>query len=192
MHPSEQKKVLRDSIKLRLMRLSDKDRAAEARSLCRRILQRLPPPPANVCGYVSLKDEIDIKPLLGELIAKGYDLFLPRYEGKLVFRKADDLEHLMPGKFDIPEPSEDSLLLDPAAPAIALVPGRAFTKRGERMGRGNGGYDIWIREKRNTSPETQFWGVAYEHQIVNDVPMEGHDERVDLVVTARGAEVSKK
>lgn len=186
MHPIEAKKQLRSSIKLRLMRLSDKDCAAEARSLCRRILQSLPPPPANVCGYVSLKDEIDIKPLLSELLGKGYDLFLPRFEGKLVFRKADDLEHLTPGKFDIPEPSEDSLQLDPAAAAIVLVPGRAFTKKGERMGRGNGGYDIWIREKRKVSPETQFWGVAYEHQIMNEVPMEEHDERVDRIVTARG------
>ncbi len=186
MHPTEAKKQLRDSIKLRLMRLSDKDRAAEARSLCRRILQNLPPPPANICAYIPLKDEVDINPLLTDLLAKGYDLFLPRFEGKLVFRKADDLAHLTPGQFNIPEPSEDSLLLDPAAPAVVLVPGRAFSRKGERMGRGNGGYDIWIREKRKMGAETQFWGVAYEHQIMNEVPMEEHDERVDRVLTARG------
>jgi hypothetical protein len=68
----------------------------------------------------------------------------------------------------------------------------AFQTGMMRMGGGNGGYDIWIREKRKVSPETQFWGVAYEHQIMNEVPMEEHDEKVDRIVTARGADIVKK
>ncbi len=185
MHPTEAKKLLRQSIAERLARLSPKDRAAESRSVCRRVMENLPTPPLCVCAYIPLKDEVDIHPLLEELLATNYELYLPRFEGKLVFRRATDLKTLTKGKFDIPEPPADAAMLDPQAETVVLVPGRAFTRDGQRMGRGNGGYDIWIRGQRKANPATQFWGVCFEHQVVNEVPMEGHDERVDATVTAR-------
>ncbi|MFA7682254.1 MAG: 5-formyltetrahydrofolate cyclo-ligase, partial [Candidatus Peribacteraceae bacterium] len=68
----------------------------------------------------------------------------------------------------------------------ALIPGRAFDRDGNRLGRGNGSYDHWIREQRTANPQTKIWGIAFECQIVPIVPTEEHDERVDALITARG------
>ena len=187
MDPKAAKADLRAAIKDRLARLSAKDRSAESRSLCKRILEMLPNVPITLCAYYPLSDEADILPIIGELQKRGDRIFLPAHEtGKLVFRQMSSIENLIPGDFGIPEPPLDAPRLHPHDLSIALLPGRAFDRKGNRLGRGNGGYDIWIRKQRKENPATQFWGVALECQIVQEIPMEGHDERVDAIVTARG------
>jgi 5-formyltetrahydrofolate cyclo-ligase len=64
-----------------------------------------------------------------------------------------------------------------------LVPGRAFTKAGGRLGRGGGTYDRWINAQRKKNPATRFIGVCFRCQIIKELPMEEHDEKVDEVVT---------
>jgi len=185
--PRAAKADLRQAIKDRLDRLSPKDRSAESRSLCRRILEALPPAPLTLCAYSPLSGEADILPLLGKLQKRGDRIFLPAHDGgKLVFREMTSMEDMVPGDFGIPEPPRSSSELDPQDLAIALIPGRAFDRNGNRLGRGNGGYDIWIRKQRASSTRVQFWGVALECQIVQEIPMEAHDETVDAIVTARG------
>ncbi|NOS66903.1 MAG: 5-formyltetrahydrofolate cyclo-ligase [Candidatus Peribacteraceae bacterium] len=181
------KLALRHAIKERLVRLSPKDRSAESRSICRRIMENLPAEPSTICAFFPMGDEADIKSLLIDIPARGHVIYLPRKEGKhFVFRKMDAVDALKPDDFGIPAPAVDSPLLEPENVTIALVPGRAFDRTGNRMGRGNGGYDIWIRNQRAANPKTQFWGICFECQLVSEVPMEAHDETVDAIVTARG------
>lgn len=181
------KSDLRQAITQRISRLSPKDRTAESRSLCKRILEALPKEPSAICAYYPLSDEADIKSLLKDIPERGHTLYLPRKEGKhFVFRKMQNVESLKPDDFKIPAPSDDSPVLEDGDVAVVLVPGRAFDHKGHRLGRGNGGYDIWIRKQRAENPKTRFWGIAFECQVVQEVPMEGHDERVDAIVTARG------
>ena len=183
----EPKAHLRVAIKERLSHLSNKDRHAESRSLCRRVLEALPEGPLTIAAYFPLKDEADVRMLLQEFLARGDKVFLPRIENqKIVFRQMLSLTGLTDGMFGIPEPAEDDPPLDSATLDIALIPGRAFDARGNRLGRGNGGYDIWMRKQRAMNPKTQFWGLALECQLVPEMPMEEHDERVDAVITARG------
>lgn len=187
MDPREEKSLLRNAIKERLARMSAKDRSAESRSLCRRILESLPKGLIGIAAYYPLTDEADIRPLLKELPTRGHSLHLPRKEGPhFVFRRMESVEALAPDDFGIPAPPATAPLLEPRELAIALVPGRAFDSSGHRLGRGNGGYDIWIRQQRKENPATRFWGVALECQIVQELPMEAHDETVDAIVTARG------
>lgn len=180
------KENLRQSIHERIMKMPAHELAAESRSLCRRILKNLPPPPLAICGYYPLKTEADIRPLLEELLRRGDSLYLPSFAGnQLSFRKCDDLTSLSPGALNIPEPSSHSPA--PTLPHIqyVLTPGRAFDREGYRLGRGNGGYDKWIKKQREENPSTQYWGIALECQIVNAVPHEGHDQKMNRVITAR-------
>lgn len=187
MHIRDQKSHLRQAIRERLAKLPEKERLAEGRTLCRELLNILPKEPFTLCAYFPLKDEADMRPLLLALLQRGCALYLPRFEGKtFVFRKAENLQELPKGILNIPEPAEDAPLLDPLSLAYALIPARAYTPSGERLGRGNGGYDHWIRAQRAAHPKTVFIGVALECQIVREMPTEEHDERVDMVVTARG------
>lgn len=187
MHLADQKHSLRQNITERLSALSPNERHAESRSVCRRVLENLPPAPLTVTAYFPLTDEVDIRPLLAEFLKRGDAVYLPCGDGRtFVFRKFESLADLHPDGLHIPAPPPTAPLLDPQTLDIALVPGRAFDRKGNRLGRGNGGFDIWIESQRKAKPSTQYWGVALECQIVNAIPMEPHDKGVDAVVTARG------
>ncbi len=175
-------------MKERLQKFPPHKRAAESRTLCREILKVLPDDPSlTVAAYVPLTDEADIRPLLKELLARNIALYLPCFEHRnFTFRRAKDLESLLPGALRIPEPSREAEPLDPALLTIALIPGRAFDRNGHRIGRGNGGYDVWIAKHRKANPLTRIYGVALECQVVSNIPEEAHDQRVDSVITARG------
>ena len=181
----QQKSSFREDITNRIKRMTEKERAAESRSVCRRVSEELGD--IAVCVYSALPTEVDLTQLIEKLFKKNAPLYFPRFEsGKNVFRRASSLDELKVGSFGIMEPpiTAEELLLD--APLIAIVPGRAFDASGGRLGRGNGGYDHWIRDVRSKNPESKFLGVCFECQIVQEVPMEAHDERVDQVFTARG------
>ncbi|MDB4978916.1 MAG: 5-formyltetrahydrofolate cyclo-ligase [Candidatus Peribacteria bacterium] len=187
MHIRDEKEHLRQSIKERLERVNEREHAAESRSICKRILQSLPEGKQTICGFYSLKTEADIKPLLAELIAEGHLVYLPRFANNaLAFAQVKNMYDLPAGALNIPEPPPDAPLLADDAAAIVLVPGRAFTKNGDRLGRGNGGYDLWIAARRAQAANIQCWGVALECQMVHTIPLEEHDQKMDAVVTARG------
>ncbi len=67
--------------------------------------------------------------------------------------------------------------------AAILVPGLAFTSSGERLGRGAGFYDRFLK----LCPEALRIGVAFEVQMAKLLPTESWDEKVDVILTDRGA-----
>ena len=70
---------------------------------------------------------------------------------------------------------------------VIIVPGLAFDRQGGRLGYGSGFYDRFIEhyEKRGL-PHPLKLGVCFETQLLDDVPMEQHDLRVDRIITEAG------
>ncbi|OIO54201.1 5-formyltetrahydrofolate cyclo-ligase [Candidatus Peregrinibacteria bacterium CG1_02_54_53] len=185
-HISDQKRELRDAILERIQRMNVQERAAESRSIEQRIFKMLTAD-IVVCAFFPLQTEPDIRTLLAEILTRNRHLYLPVFDGtQLVMRRVHDLAHLTTSTFGIPEPPADAERLDPAVPIVALIPGRAFDRAGGRLGRGNGGYDRWISKHRIANGQSHYYGVAFECQITNTVPMEEHDAPVDGVFTPRG------
>lgn len=186
MHISESKRRLRLDINLRIERMTERQRHAEGRTVSRVLLEHIPKG-STVSAYFPLKNEVDIRLLLEELLKRGDTLYLPAFaRGMLTFRGVERLMDLSPGAFTIPEPSPTSPELSDTPLDIALIPGCAFDRKGSRLGRGNGGFDRWIENQRKCHPTTRFIGVCLECQLIDHVPMESHDQYVDAVVTARG------
>jgi len=78
---------------------------------------------------------------------------------------------------------EDDPAPEPNRPDVVIVPGTAFTARGERLGQGGGWYDrflFWVR------PDCTTIGVGFAPQIVDELPTEPHDVVLDHVVTEAG------
>lgn len=183
----EPKAAFREAVKERIARLNARKRAAESRTIVRELKKYIGNEPRGIALYMPLSDEPDIAPLMKELSDAGWTIILPRKEEKTFsMRRARDLTKLVKGPIGPLEPTSDDPVAEPADIDIAVVPGRAFARDGRRMGRGNGGYDFWIRAQRKANPQTAFIGICFESQIFNDVPMEPHDERVDVVITSRG------
>ena len=61
---------------------------------------------------------------------------------------------------------------------FVLVPGIAFDLQGRRLGRGKGYYDRLLAEVRGKT-----CGVAFDEQIVDEIPVEPHDIHVNCILT---------
>jgi 5-formyltetrahydrofolate cyclo-ligase len=73
---------------------------------------------------------------------------------------------------------------DPAVVDVVVVPGVAFTAGGERLGQGGGWYDRFLCR---VGPGALSVGVCFAEQIVDELPVEEHDVRLDRVVTDAAA-----
>ncbi len=187
MHPIEKKRKLRESITEHILSMSENDKHTESRTLCQKLLPHIPEG-STICGYFPLQNEVDITSLLNELLNRKDAVFLPRYHNhQVTFHRVQDLKNLEKGNLNIPEPSKNTPVLN-TQPDIVLVPGRAFDKTGARLGRGGGGYDKWIASQRTSKGQAKFIGIGYECQIINEVPTEPHDEKIDIIATAHGIE----
>jgi 5-formyltetrahydrofolate cyclo-ligase len=78
---------------------------------------------------------------------------------------------------------EDDPAPDPATIDVVIVPGTAFTAGGDRLGQGGGWYDRFLGRIRS---DCLTIGVGFEAQLVEALPTEPHDVRLDAVVTERG------
>jgi 5-formyltetrahydrofolate cyclo-ligase len=71
----------------------------------------------------------------------------------------------------------------PDALDLVIVPGLAFTVDGKRLGHGRGYYDRFLyeyEERHGHRPRTI--GLALRAQLLDDLPMERWDRRLDLVL----------
>lgn len=129
-----------------------------------------------LCAYVAVGAEIETEGLIRQLLAIGRDVCLPAWrEGYVPVRIADFDRDLVAGKFGIPEPVGAEVCRQPE---VWLVPGLAFDRAGNRLGRGRGFYDALLRGARGVKI-----GLAHDFQLVNHVPAGAGDVSVDYVVT---------
>lgn len=78
---------------------------------------------------------------------------------------------------------EDDPIADPGSIDVVIVPGLAFTAHGHRLGQGGGWYDRFLPRLR---ADATIVGVGFAPQIVDELPTEPHDVRMDRVVTDVG------
>lgn len=138
-----------------------------------------------VSGFWPIRDEIDPRPLMDALRARGHPLCLPAIVGgELVFRRLTRETVLVPAGFGTAEPPADA---EELVPDCMLVPLAAFDRRGARIGYGRGYYDRAIaRIAARRGAEADTVGIAFSVQEVVAVPEEAHDRRLRRILTERG------
>ncbi len=108
----------------------------------------------------------------------------------MIFRQIDTswIRHLETGKLDLSEPTEVYPEFVPASVGgeiLVLTPGRAFSVKGDRMGRGAGYYDTFFA---SLSGRAIKMAAAFDIQIVDEVPTDERDRPVDIIVTEKRAD----
>ena len=127
----------------------------------------------TVLLYHALPDE----PRLDELFSDTKVFLLPVVVGDdLVLRSYRGDAYMQEGAFHIQEPTGEDFPLERYAEIeLAVVPGMAFDREGRRLGRGRGYYDRLLPRL----PRAYKLGVCFPFQVVDAIPCEPHDIRVD-------------
>ena len=115
-------------------------------------------------------------------LSDGKTVALPRFiPGRNLYAACqikDPLTELRIGQFGIREPTDSCEVLPIYRLDLLLVPGVAFDLHGRRLGRGKGFYDQLLAVASGKS-----CGIAFDEQIVSEIPAAPHDERVNCILT---------
>lgn len=133
--------------------------------------------------YYPINREVDIRPILFLAISEK-EVYLPRTDivkKELIFYRVLNVSDLKPGAFGIPEPAPDGPGIDINELEVIFIPGIAFDRQKGRLGYGGGFYDRVLSDYRGIKI-----GIAFSFQIVDELPLEEHDIRVDFLITEEG------
>ena len=144
----------------------------------------------RILSYCPVRGEADISPVNDYVSRRGV-LYLPAVppvqgSGKESMR-ALRYGQLAPGRFGIPSPPPGNPEISPEALDLVLVPGIVFDKTGGRLGFGSGFYDDFLKDC--AAPKA---GVCFRMQVVENVPHDLKDVRMDFIVTEDGISETKK
>ena len=129
--------------------------ATLSQQICDKILKHKVIESANtVVLFWSMKSEVDTHELTAELVKKKNVILITQ--------------------------SADTPPVTPPKDAVIIVPCMAYDKMGYRLGRGKGYYDRYLK---NLADNYKI-GICFPWQIVEKLPIESHDMRVDEVLTA--------
>lgn len=134
-------------------------------------------------GRVMVYSPMAIEPDLDRLWSSGAEglglreLCYPRVVGRdLEVRTVTARSQLRPAAFGLLEPDPDrTTLVDAATIDLVIVPGLAFTRDGDRLGRGGGYYDRFLAGLPSSVVTV---ALAFACQMRDHLPMEAHDQRV--------------
>lgn len=176
------KELLRAQIRVRRRQMDTAWRELASRAIFLR-LEALPVFQRARCiqTYVALRHEVDTQALIPRLLQQGKRVAVPRVESGQELQQyfIQDFFELQIGAFGILEPRPDpSQCVAAESFDLVLVPGLAFDRAGHRLGAGKGYYDRFLAGIK--APKI---ALAFAFQIVGQVPIEPHDQRVDMIVT---------
>lgn len=130
----------------------------------------------NIVFYYPIHNEIDVRPIVSAVNGKTF--YLPVIHRKNIeircYTGEDDLKQ---GKYGIPEPQTPTFK---GKPDLIIVPGVAFDKQLQRLGRGGGYYDRFLRKYKDITKI----GVCYSFQVTDQLPTDKHDISMDKLITA--------
>jgi len=142
------------------------------------------PPQSVVAGYWPVKSELDVMPLLLELIKRGHRCCLPQvtdFKRPLAFREWHEGAKMTDGRFGIRQPDPETC--DPVLPGVILVPLLGFDGRGQRLGYGSGFYDRTFDSLKGH--KYLRIGVAYDIQRLEEVPIGPYDVPMNMIITEK-------
>ena len=136
----------------------------------------------NIMIFMDMKNEVRITKLIELYPEKNF------FISKIVNSKNREMKinkynenELVLHKFGYYESSSDDFY-DEKILDIVIVPALAFDSSKNRIGFGGGYYDTFLNKVRGKNKNTLFIGVCYDFQMIEEVPIEGHDVTLDFVI----------
>jgi 5-formyltetrahydrofolate cyclo-ligase len=136
----------------------------------------------NILFYYTHGSEVDTVPLINKWLGKK-KIYLPKLksENEFIALPFHNFDALKKGIYGIPEPFEhkDEKSGHEKKLDLIIVPGAAFDRSCNRLGMGKGFYDRYLNGLKGIPKAA----LAFEEQILDEVPKEKYDEPVDFIIT---------
>lgn len=129
------------------------------------------------------RNEVDLRPLDALARRLGKRVAYPALRGDppaTAFVWVDRPDAIEPQGRGFPEPPDDAPIVESGEGLLAIVAALAIDARGHRIGYGRGFYDDLLAK---VAPPAVTMAVAYDFQLIVEVPESPRDRAVDLVVT---------
>jgi len=184
----QQKATIRKEILAKRESQDSEIRAAHSRSITRTLLSHKSFQSAHkILIYLSKDGEVDTDKLLGRAFELGKWVCVPVVDRKSGELRVSELPgpatSFRVGSFGVREPEEEDLnfiTLDQID--LVVIPGLAFDRQGGRIGYGKGYYDRLLRRLGSRVPRI---ALTFDFQILDTVPQDGNDVRVDAIITEK-------
>lgn len=179
------KQGLRQKLLRKLRQQPERDRLERSlqigRSLRRSPLYRRA---KRILCYVAFDGEVETRPILKQALKEGKRVAVPvtfKEKREMVAVEIQDLKQdlVRIGAFGISEPAF-LRRLNPKELDLIIVPGVAFDREGQRLGRGGGYFDRFLEK---LPPQVPRIGLAFRFQLLKKIPWESHDQPVTRLIT---------
>jgi len=136
-----------------------------------------------VMFYIDAKNEVKTRQAVKKALEMGKRVVVPKVKESQAMDaiEIEDLDELLPGTFGILEPIKDNGM-SPEKIDMVIVPGVGFDRKGYRLGFGGGYYDNFLPKLRAGVKKV---AVAFEIQVLDELPAEPHDARMDMIITQK-------
>ncbi|AEE97348.1 5-formyltetrahydrofolate cyclo-ligase [Mahella australiensis] len=185
---SKEKKLIRQAVLEKRSRLTPLEAAQKSEAICRAVVATRTFVSARfIMAYIDARNEVQTECIIRQAWAEGKRLAVPvciPQTHTLLVSELTSFEELRDGFYGIKEPMEE--YMRPASPEqldIIIVPAVAYDRRGYRIGYGGGYYDRFLS---SLDKDIVTIGIAFDIQIVGEVPVQPFDIPVDMVITESG------
>lgn len=133
--------------------------------------------------FVGTKEEINTRPIITDALKQGKRVAVPKCISKGVMEACliDSLDNLEAGSYGIQEPGNDAVRVQPEEIDLAVIPCCTCSHTGKRLGYGGGYYDRYLGRVAGMKAV-----ICMERIMRDDIPVEEHDQAVDMVISEGG------
>ena len=138
----------------------------------------------TVFVFMSFNNEVMTTELINRMLSENKRVVIPYTDTKntvIIPSQLKSMEDLVLSSFGYYEPIYEKIKkVDPEEFDLIIAPGVVFDKKLNRIGFGKGYYDRILCNKRN---DAKVVAIAYDFQVLNEVPYESHDIKMDMIIT---------
>ena len=188
------KKELRRAMKSKVAAISLEDKIKQSEQVTEKLVKS--PSYINaqsIALYLHMNDEIQTEKILQNALESGKTCFIPRYfmgtESLMEMVQIYDMkdyQNLPLTKWNIKQPPDTEKrpeALEKGSLDVMLLPGMAFSVKGQRLGRGKGYYDKYLTKAVNSGMKPVTIALAFDEQILPDIPCDDHDFILDAILS---------
>ena len=127
--------------------------------------------------YISINSEVDTTKIINYFL-NTKNIAIPKIiDNDMFFCYVTNLNELTPGKYNIPEPTNENIVTD-FDNAICIVPGICYDKENYRIGYGKGYYDRFLSKNK-----IKTIGLCYKECMIEKIDNDKYDYKIDEVIT---------